>query len=188
MREKKKLRSIDIDEVLINRFVKSFEDNQNIGQSYINFIDFNKYKSLMFEVSKRLKLESQKFLLEIIYQSKYTASLNVASSNAITLLNFSNFSFKDQDFSNIKVPFANLSNSQFISTNLENSDFSSTNLKKAHFFNCNFRNSDLSNANFGKSLRDDINLPIEMINGFHYDENNDLLIVGLSFDKKSLKI
>lgn len=87
-------------------------------------------------------------MLQVVYFSKKDNELQIAASNAITLLNYANYSFSYLDLSKIKIPEANLLNSNFYYTNLEDSDFTNCKLGFSNFIGANLQNIIVSGASF----------------------------------------
>ncbi|CAL6095250.1 Pentapeptide_repeats-containing protein [Hexamita inflata] len=87
-------------------------------------------------------------LYKIIQLSKTSEKVSIAAANAITILNYSNYSFQKADFKNIKIPGANLSlammeGADLRGANLSNVDFQSAWLQKAKLDGADMNNVEL---------------------------------------------
>ncbi|CAG9330094.1 unnamed protein product [Blepharisma stoltei] len=132
----------------ISHDINFWENPENIKVSYFNQIDLSKMIDIVKEFEQTLSETQQKILESIVLYSKETDEIDIASSNALTILNFSQFQFKNKNFEKIRAPYADLSRSVFINTSFENSDLSYAKLSQCYFYQSNFKNCDLSHVKF----------------------------------------
>ncbi|CAL5970990.1 Pentapeptide_repeats-containing protein [Hexamita inflata] len=116
-------------------------------------------------------------LLNLIYKSKTDKNINIASANAMTILNQINTIFINDDFRNIQVQGANMSRCQLYNCNLEGANLEGCNLQYAYLQKCNLRNTNLQNIDFGQ--KPDL---IEHKNQVISISSNNKYIYSASFD------
>ncbi|CAG9312849.1 unnamed protein product [Blepharisma stoltei] len=119
----------------------------SVENSYINFISLNNcYDACL--IFKELLKDNEKSLLDILYEivmmSKKSDKINIASSNAITLLNHSGYQFINKNMANIKIPNADLSGSFFFHSDLQNSNVQGVNFSQSSLLFSNFKGCSLN--------------------------------------------
>ncbi|CAG9316474.1 unnamed protein product [Blepharisma stoltei] len=122
-----------------------------IKESYLNKVDF---KPISNYIKDYLTEGSKEVLYNIILLSKTTDSLNLASSNAITILNKAGFIFTNKDLSMIKIPNAELSYGIFYNTNFSSSNLHKVNFSRAYISGSNFKGCDMTEVNFREKVTD----------------------------------
>ncbi|CAL6021698.1 Notchless [Hexamita inflata] len=137
-------------DLFYNKLTKAKNDAHVISLNVksINIDTIETYCTLI----KENNLLQQQLLDIVIYSAKYT-QYAFSSSNAISILNYSNFSFKRLNFNGIRIREANL-----CSAFLEGVDFTNADLTGVNFTNSWLRNSTFTGANmnavsFGESLK-----------------------------------
>ncbi len=89
-------------------------------------------------------------LLNIVKESKTNGSIEIASSNAATILNARRFSFSGHDLSGVRIPGADLSCAVLDFTNLSRADLSGVSFRKAFLRDTNLIGSRMDAAEFGE--------------------------------------
>ncbi|CAG9323620.1 unnamed protein product [Blepharisma stoltei] len=118
--------------------------------SYINKINFINQKEILkcFKSLATEKLQAK--LFSITLQSREHKSLKHASSNAITILNYSKYKFIDKDLHGIKIKGADLSEALIINSNFQGSNLKRVDFTFANIYDTNFKDCDLTDVRFGK--------------------------------------
>ncbi|CAG9323619.1 unnamed protein product [Blepharisma stoltei] len=125
-------------------------DISSLKASYINKINFINQKEILkcFKSLATKKLQAK--LLIITLQSRKHKSLKYASSNAITILNYSKYKFIDKDLHGIKIKGADLSEALIINSNFQGSNLKRVDFYFANIYDTNFKDCDLTDVRFGK--------------------------------------
>lgn len=97
-------------------------------------------------VKQDKKLEER--LFDVLEESKYEERVQIAASNAITILNYAGISFSQRNLSRIRVAGADLSNAILDSTDLREADLRRVKLQNAW----------LNNAKLGGALMEEVQL------------------------------
>ncbi|MBF0606246.1 MAG: pentapeptide repeat-containing protein [Magnetococcales bacterium] len=87
-------------------------------------------------------------LLSIVEESKTNSSIEIAASNAATILNAGRFCFSGLDLSGVCIPGADLAGAVLDSTNLSNADLCGVNLSNAFLRNTNLAKSRMEGVTF----------------------------------------
>ncbi|CAG9323618.1 unnamed protein product [Blepharisma stoltei] len=124
-------------------------DISSLKASYINKINFINQKEILkcFKVLATEELQDK--LLNITLQSREHKSLKHASSNAITILNYSKYKFIDKDLHGIKIKGADLSEALIINSNFQGSNLKRVDFSFANIYDTNFKDCDLTDVCFG---------------------------------------
>ncbi|CAG9336140.1 unnamed protein product [Blepharisma stoltei] len=131
--------------------ISAFQSNEDILLSYFNKVNISENIKLYSKYFQEFLTEKQlEKLYKVVLSSKQFPELQIAASNAITILNYSNYNFKNKSLNGIKVPKSDLSGCNFINVDLGDSDLSRCNLSNSYFYYSNLENCNLSKAQFGK--------------------------------------
>ncbi|CAG9323903.1 unnamed protein product [Blepharisma stoltei] len=144
------------DEYLAQKILKDISNWKTIDSiktSYLNKLELLGLPNIYTLFNKFLNKNLKEDLLNLTLLSRSSKEIDLACSNAITILAKSDFSFKNINFSNIRIPKADLSQCLFIKVNFEGSDLKEVKFLQSHIINVNFKNCDLSNAKFGLAMK-----------------------------------
>ena len=155
--------------------------NKDLKQAVecLNSVEFAGEKVIL-EFFKDVFIGNSESLLEIVYKSKENPNLARAAANAITILNFCNYSFSGLDLSCVSIPGANLSNCVMQRTKLSNSNLKGVNFLNAVLDEAVLDSCDLQNANFGE--RPSLSGHTGAVNSLCFASNTE--VVSGSNDKK----
>ncbi|CAG9334984.1 unnamed protein product [Blepharisma stoltei] len=118
-------------------------------QSYFNKVKLFQYPELCKSFKQIATSEFQEALFQLILLSRDIQGIEIASSNAISILNSSGFQFFNRDMHGIKVTYADLSASYFYNSNLEGSDLSHANISFSNLEYTSFKGCDMRNTSHG---------------------------------------
>ncbi|KAF9283425.1 WD_REPEATS_REGION domain-containing protein, partial [Linnemannia elongata] len=114
-------------------------------------------------------------LRDVIDLSKTDASVDVAATNAITILVRAGSTFHGADLRNIKIPGADLSGGQFDYTQIQGADLTDVNLSRSWLRNADMIGAQMKGVQFGE-------LPYlefdDMVQACAYSSHGRILVVG----------
>lgn len=151
--EYKTSKSLNINKWIAKKIIQDIPSLTSLSaleQSYFNIINLVKKIKVSEYVTRYLPRTSYEALLEIAIFSRLSDKVITASSNAITILNRANFSFKNRDLSYIKLKEADLSGAYWYKVNFTGAIFENCNFSQSNFYYCNFENCDLTTTQFGQ--------------------------------------
>jgi WD40 repeat protein len=93
----------------------------------------------------------RKTLLTILENSKYTPGLDIAASNAITLLNAMNEDFSKRDLNDVQISQADLRMGKFVKTSFTGANLEGVWFHGAHLGGADFSGANLKNIQLGNS-------------------------------------
>ena len=130
---------------LISEINKGVEESDIINMQTID------YAVIQFSAEK-VKLDKilEQKLWNIIDKTKKYKTLDMAGSNAASLLNHSKIIFKNRNLEGVNIPYADLSNSVITNCNFKNSNLKKVNFASSYIGNCNFDGSEMSQVNFSQ--------------------------------------
>ncbi|CAG9313086.1 unnamed protein product [Blepharisma stoltei] len=112
--------------------IRNLKKIDSIQASYLNKLELINFPNIYTLFSKYLDKTLKEDLLNLVLLSRLSKEIDLACSNAITILAKSDFSFKNIDLSNIRIPKADLSQCLFINVNFENSNLKEVNFLQSH--------------------------------------------------------
>lgn len=127
----------------------TFDSHPHIKNSYFNRILVHKSLNLIKILKTLMQAAHINSLLTVIYMSRTFEDINIASSNALTILNRIRYQFTNLDLSNCKFPYADLSYNFYYHCNFSNCDLSYANFANSQLLHSNFENSDMKFVDFG---------------------------------------
>ncbi|CAG9323615.1 unnamed protein product [Blepharisma stoltei] len=125
-------------------------DISSLKASYINKINFINQKEILKYFKSLGTEELQDKLLIITLESREHKSIKYASSNAITILNYSKYKFIDKDLHGIKIKGADLSEALIINSNFQGSNLKRVDFSFANIYDTNFKDCNLTDVWFGQ--------------------------------------
>ncbi|CAG9323902.1 unnamed protein product [Blepharisma stoltei] len=145
-----------IDEYLVKCILKDVRNRKSIDlikTSYINKLEIFDLQNVYPLFNYFLDQNSKEDLLQVIFLSRSSTEIDLACSNAATVLAKSDFSFNNINLSNVRIPKADLSQCLLLNVNFENSNLNEVKFLQSHIINVNFKNCNLSNAKFGYFMK-----------------------------------
>ncbi len=129
------------------------------GLEKINQYFLRRHPTMLHMLAEEYK-NNQTFIVllkDIVYASKEVFGIEIAASNALTILNFMGVDFSKEDFTDIQVPDADLRGARlfccnFRQANLQNVWFDDANLHGVDFSGANLRGAQFSFLNFIRVL------------------------------------
>ncbi|CAL6044734.1 Notchless [Hexamita inflata] len=137
-------------DLFYNKLTKAKNDAHVISLNVksINIDTIETYCTLI----KENNLLQQQLLDIVIYSAKYT-QYAFSSSNAISILNYSNFSFKRLNFNGIRIREANLCSAFLEGVDFTNADLTGVNFTNSWLRNATFTGANMNAVSFGESLK-----------------------------------
>ncbi|ETO29863.1 WD repeat-containing protein [Reticulomyxa filosa] len=138
----------DINNLNNAQFQKQFESN--IHKLLINYKLLNEELGIIQFIAERIHdnnaiyINLKSRLFRIIEASKHNSNINIAASNAITILNFARISLNNQNWNNIKIPYAILDHAFLEGTNLQNAYLNQVSFFQAFLNKVNFSNASMT--------------------------------------------
>ncbi|CAG9313084.1 unnamed protein product [Blepharisma stoltei] len=182
----------DYNEYLAQKILKDiniWKTLDSIKNSYLNKLDLVDFPDILSCFNSFIRESNKEDLVKLILLSRTSKEIDLACSNAATILAKSDFVFKDIDFSRIRIPKADLSQRLFVNATFENSYLKEVKFLQSQFHCVNFKNCDLSCANFGYFIKfnskDAKGLNFSTDDKYFYYQNDDSVI---EIDLKEQKI
>lgn len=125
--------------------------------------------------SKDSSINDTPLSLQESEHTKLLSPFTVAAVNAITILNFSGYDFKNQDLSNTCLVGANLSCGNFEGTNFMNSNLKDVNFSDSYLNDAIFVNANMENVRFDEFLSLSLKLTDDVIIDYGFSPNEEYL-------------
>ncbi|CAG9332651.1 unnamed protein product [Blepharisma stoltei] len=135
---------------VIIRSIPKWKSLDSIEISYFNKINFMQDKELIDLLIPLLCPKMYEDLCIVIKLSNKSNSISLAAANAISILNRTNFEFRNLDFRGINISNSCLSKNAFINVNFKGSCLKGVNFCQSKLYDCNFRNCDFTEALFSR--------------------------------------
>ena len=138
-------------QLLVSEDLSDFYSYKDTITECLNVYSIVKEKNIL-EFFKSMVVSNknlQKILFEIVLDS--TCENNyIASANAVTILNYSNYSFSGKDLAGVRIPYADLSESILDQTDLSYSDLTGVNFKNSVIKEVNFEGAEMNQVKLGE--------------------------------------
>ncbi|CAG9316216.1 unnamed protein product [Blepharisma stoltei] len=125
------------------------QDYDLLKMSFLNKVKLLQNDTFCSNLKQILTNEDKEMLYQIALLSRKLDDIEIAASNAISILNLSGHNFHNKDLHGIKIPGANLSRSYLYNTNFEGSNLTGVDFDFSVIEHSNFKNCNLKNCEFG---------------------------------------